>query len=71
MSLNINNARDSVMAGQTRFVRWKRQFEEKFNEPDVENAKKGVWMNLPAEMKDKLEEQDPSLVKRMNDKYGG
>ena len=69
--LNISNANDAIMKGQTRFARFSREFRVKWDEPTVEVLKKGIWDSLPAEVKENLKAQKPELYKSMNKKYGG
>jgi hypothetical protein len=69
--LNIGNANDSIMKGQTRFARFKRQFKVSWNEPLIEATKAGIWNSMPAEIKENLKVQNPELYKTMNKRYGG
>ena len=69
--LNIGNANDSIMKGQVRFARFKREFMANWNAPQVEATKLGIWRSLPAEIKENLKAQNPGLHKTMNEKYGG
>ena len=69
--LNISNANDSIMKGQTRFARFGREFRARWNAPQIEATKKGIWNSLPAEIKEDLKAKNPKLYKTMNEKYGG
>lgn len=69
--LNISNANDAIMRGQTRFAKFSRQFRAKWNAPEIEATKMGIWNSLPVEIKEDLRAQNPGLHKSMNEKYGG
>ena len=69
--LNIGDANDSIMKGQTRFARFKRQFKASWYEPRIEATKQGIWNSMPAEIKENLKAQNPKLHATMNKRYGG
>jgi len=69
--LNISNANDSILKGQTRFAQFSRQFTKTWRAPQIEATKQGIWSSMPAEIKESLKAQKPKLYKTMNERYGG
>ena len=52
-------AQNALMTGQARFEKGKREFERKWQLPMQRAQLRAAWQMMPAEVKEKLKQQNP------------
>ena len=68
--MNINDVRDAVLLGETKYKRAKADFAKSFYAPIVDLLQAEAWRAMPAEVKDSLKTEKPSVFRDLNKRYG-